>query len=359
MEASMYTRAAIPITVLSACNFLEPRVDDITIDAPPEVRPADAAIDSPPGPKYVLPPGAVVPPVANDAELTSQIRIFDGLSDSALAMNGGVVTRSTGKAGGQTVRFWTFGGAKIIDGFVASSPLYVLADPDGAGGFIPRAGHPWLIDSIPGDPVYTAIRRVIYVPTTASYQGEVLASTAALAEAIDLGLVGEPVPAGTWRNMPVVPTGTRLEVSTVLPPVPATEVYGRGHRVELFPLGGALGIQPLRNGSPIGAQEVRLLSGVASGTPPALPTTLDAQPVFQLGIPAAPPTTTPNYSPIVTQLDVRLANGVAPAAVTSDAQLFVRSATGSINAYLTDTVASYTVTTTVSNKQIQFVDGEP
>ncbi|MBL9015740.1 MAG: hypothetical protein JNL83_16265 [Myxococcales bacterium] len=355
----MSVRASIPILLLVGCDYLEPRVADVTIDAPPEVRPADAAIDSPPGPKYVLPPGAIVPPVSDNSELTSQIRIFDGLSDSALAMSGGVLARSTGKAGGATVRFWSFGSAKIIDGFVASSPLYVLADPDGAGGFVPRAGHPWLIDSIPGDPGYSAIRRVIYVPTTASYQGERLASTAALAEAIDLGLVGEPVPAGTWRNLPVVPAGTKLEVSTTLPPVPATEVYARGFRVELFQLGGALGTQPLRNGSPIAGQEVRLLSGVAAGTPPALPTTLDAQPVFQYGIPAAPPTTAPNYSPIVTEIDVRLATGVAPAAVTSDAQLFVRATNGSISAYLTDTVASYTVTTTVSNKQIQFVDGEP
>lgn len=355
----MYLRASLPVLLLTACNLLEPRVADVTIDGPPAPPAPDAAIDAPPGPKYVLPAGATIPSITSDSELLSQIKIFDGLSDSALAMNGGVVTRSTGKAGGVAVKYWTFGGAKIIDGFVASSPLYVIADPDGAGGFIPRAGHPWLIDTIPGDPGYTAIRRVIYVPTTTSYHDERIASTAALAEAIDLGLLGEPVSAGTWRNMPVVPTGTKLEVSTTLPPVPATEVYGRGFRVELFPLGGALGIQPLRNGSPLGGQEARLLSGVATGTPPALPVTLDAQPVFQYGIPAAPPTTAPNYSPIVTELDVRLATGVAPAAVLNDTQMFVRATNGSISAYMTDTVASYATTTTVSNKQIQFVDGEP
>lgn len=353
----MYLRASIAVVLMTGCNLLEPRVADVTIDGPPEVRPPDAAIDSPPGPKYVLPPTANVPPVSDDAELTSQIRIFDGLSDSALAMNGGVLARSTGKAGGATVRFWSFGAAKIIDGFVASSQLYVIADPDGAGGYIPRSEHPWLIDSIPGDAGYSAIRRVIYVPTTTSYHGERITSIEALAEAIDLGLVGEPVPAGTWRNMPVVASGTKLEVSTTVPPAPATEVYARGHRVELFPLGGSLGIQPLRNGSPIAGQEARLLSGVAAGTPPALPTTLDAQPVFQYGVPATAPTTTPNYSPIVTELDVRLANGIAPATVLGDAQMFVRATNGSISAYLTDTVASYTTTTTVSNKQIQFVDG--
>jgi hypothetical protein len=159
--------------------------------------------------------------------------------------------------------------------------------------------------------------------------------------------------------MPVVPTGTKLEVSATLPPVAATEVYGRGFRVELIPLGGTLGTQPLRNGSPIGGQEARLMTGVPTGTPPSLPVGLDAQPVFQYGIPAALPTTTPNYTPIVTELDVRLADGVAPAAVMADAQMFVRSGGGSITAFLTDTVDSYTTTTNVSNKQIQFVDGEP
>ncbi|CAN5715902.1 hypothetical protein BH11MYX3_BH11MYX3_33710 [soil metagenome] len=351
----MYLKPLLSLLAFTGCNLLEPRVDDQRIDAPPI---PDGGPDAP-GTTSLLPPGSVVPPISDDAELVSQIKIFDGLSDGALATAGGVITRSNGKAAGAPVKFWNFGAARIIDGFVASSPLYVLADPDGAGGFLPRTNHPWLIDSIPGDAGYSAIRRVIYVPVTSAYKGELLTSTAALQEAIDLGLVSDPVPAGTWRNMPVVPTGTKLEVSTTLPPVPATEVYARGHRVELIPLGGALGIQPLRNGSPIAGQEARLLSGVASGTPPALPTALDATPVFQLGIPIAPPTTTPNYSPIVTELDVRLATAVDPVTITSDTQLFRRATNGSISGYLTDAVDSFTTTTTVSNKQIQFVDGEP
>jgi hypothetical protein len=93
--------------------------------------------------------------------------------------------------------------------------------------------------------------------------------------------------------------------------------------------------------------------------PPTLPITADPQPVFQYGIPAAPPTTTFNYSPFVTQVDVRLANGVAPTAVGADAQLFKRSTSGSISAYFVDTVASFTITTTVTNRQIQFEEGMP
>jgi hypothetical protein len=98
---------------------------------------------------------------------------------------------------------------------------------------------------------------------------------------------------------------------------------------------------------------------VASGTPPVLTTQADAQPVFQYGIPAVAPTTSFNYTPVVTQIDVRLANGIDPTAITNDTQLFRRGTTGSITGYYTDTVASYTMTTTVSNRQIQFAEGSP
>jgi hypothetical protein len=90
-----------------------------------------------------------------------------------------------------------------------------------------------------------------------------------------------------------------------------------------------------------------------------MPTSLDAQPVFQYGIPTAPPTTTFNYTPLVTELDVRLATGVDPATITADTSLFKRSTSGSISGYYPTAVDSHTVTTTVSNKQIQFVDGAP
>jgi hypothetical protein len=339
----------------AGCDYLDPLVDDSAYDAAPGST--DGA--PPGGRRHVLPAGTPVPGVADDVELASQIRLNDGLSDSALAMNGGVLARSTGKAGGATVMYWSFGAAPVTGSFAVTAPLYVLADSDGAGGFIPRTDHPYLIDSIPGDVRYAAVRRVIYVPVTASYAGELLTTIDALAEAIELGLVGEPVPAGTWQNMPVVPADTRLELGGAAAPLVPTEVYGRGYRVTVFPLGGDRGVQPLRNGSVPMGQEARLYSGVATGTPPTLPASADAQPVFQYGIPAAPPTTAFNYTPLVTQVDVRLATGVAPSAINSDPQLFARSATGGITGYYVDTVASYVVTTTVSNRQLQFQEGSP
>ncbi len=345
----------LAVTALAGCDMLKPRVSDVPGDATPGLD-APGADSGYTGPKSVLPPGTSVPVIAENAELLSQIKVFDGLNDNALAMNGGVVTRSTAKAGGASVMYWSFGSALVVDGFVATAPVYMLADDDGAGNLTPRTDHPWLIDSIPGDPRYSAFRRIIYVPVTAQYAGQLITSIDALNEAINLGLVGEPVAAGTWRNMPVVPPDTKLELGGTAAPMAASQVYGRGYVIDLLPMGYT---QPLANGRvPLG-QEARLLSGVATGTPPSLPTALDPQPVFQYGIPAGPPTTAFNYTPVVTEIDVRLATGVDPTAINSDAQLFRRATSGSMTGYYPETVSSYVVTTSFSNKQIQSAEGSP
>ena len=106
----MFTRTVLLVATAS-CNMLDPRVSDQTIDAPPSSLP-DTATDAVPGSKFVLPAGTAVPPIADTPELASQIRIFDGLSDSALATAGGILVRSTGKAGGGSVRFWSFGAGR-------------------------------------------------------------------------------------------------------------------------------------------------------------------------------------------------------------------------------------------------------
>lgn len=346
------TLFALLAVALGGCDMMKPRVSDIPIDAPPGIDPDGSYT----GPKQVLPPGTIVPGIAENAELLAQIEVFDGLSDRSLEMNGGVVTRSTGKAGGATVLYWNFGSALVVDNFLNSAPIYVLADDDGAGNFTPRTDHLPLIDTIPGDQRYAAFRRITYVPVMPSYAGQLITSIDALGEAVALGLVGEPVPAGTWQNMPVVPPGTKLELGGTAAPMEATKVYARGYIVDVLPMGY---VQPLANGRVPMGQELRLLSGVATGTPPSLPTSPDSVSLFQFGIPAGPPTTSYNYTPAVTQVEVRLASGVDPAAITNDTQLFKRSGSGSVNGYYPDTVASYVVTDSASNKQIQFAEGSP
>jgi hypothetical protein len=307
----------------------------------------------------ILPAGSTVPSIGDNAELLAQIQLNDGLSDAALAASGGVVTRSTGKAAGAPVMYWNFGAVPIESGFAVAAPAYVLAHDNGDGTFTPLDTHPYLLDTICGDVRYSPIRRVIYVPVTSAYAGQLLPTMTALADARTLGLVGEAVPAGTWINLPVVLPGTKLEVSAGVT-APTKQVFARGYRVDVFELGTSLGQQPLRNGLVPTGQASSLLSGVATGVPPSLPVAPDAQPVFQFAIPAGPPMpNAPNYSPIAAEVDVRLATGVDPTMVMADGDLFKRNAAGAISGYYVDKVASFTVTTTVTDRQVQYVDGAP
>jgi hypothetical protein len=323
------------------------------------------AQDTPQASANILPPGTMVPSVGTNSELLEQIQLNDGLSAAALAASGGVIARSTGKANGAPVFFWNFGPATLENGggltFVVAAPLYKLATDNGDGTFTPLDGVPWLLDSIPGDTRYSAIRRIQYVPVTDKYAGQIIADTDALADAQALGIVGEPVPSGTWIDFPVVTPGVTLQVSMTAPPAASKQVYARDYLVDGFAIGGALGEQPLsKANTPLLGQATSVGTGVATGMPPTLPAGFDPQPVFQYGIPAAPPAPqSPNWTPIVVEVDVRLASGIAPSAITADTDLFTRNAAGAISAYRADNVATFTVTTNVTNRPIQFADGAP
>ena len=342
--------------LLLGCN-MGPRVADIEIDSSIPQQP-----DAPPGaPRFVLPPDAVVPSTADSLELQTQIQFNDGLVDATLAANNGVIVRGTGKSAGATVRFWHFG-PFVIDSFSVLAPAYIFGTVDTAGVFTPLPDHLPMLDTLPGDLRYSAIRRVVNVPVTDTYAGEKITSLDALTEAIELGLVGDPTPDGTWVNLPIVPPGTKLEVGPATATIPAKKVYARGVLADAFELGTLVGRQPLRLGIVDVRQASYLLTGVPTGTPPILSTTPDAQPVFQPTIPTVPPVQVPpmpNYSPLCQDVTVELASGVAPTAITSDTDLFRRASNGSINGYRTDNVADFAIGTVVNNLQIQFVEGQP
>ena len=349
---------------LAACD-IGPRVADPP-DAP---RPPDAAPDSLVY-KSLLPAGSVVPSTSENPELLLQIRINDGLVDATLMTNMGVVKRADGRANGVAVKFWNFGPAPTTSdsGIAVLAPLYVFGRVENSV-FTPLTDHPRMIDTLPGDTRYSPIRRVINVPVTSKYKGELITSLEALNEAIELGLVEDPVSDGTWVNMPVVLPGTKLEVDVApAPPLDAIQVYGRGHRVDVFELGAVFGRQPFRAGfMPIG-QASWLLSGVAdaNGVKPA---TANPSLVFQFAPPAGPgPLTMFSYSPLAADVQVRLANNVDasptvsatnPTPIMSDGQLFVRNAAGVITGYRAANVESFTVSTVVNTIQIQFAVGSP
>jgi hypothetical protein len=290
---------------------------------------------------HILPPGAVVPRVDDDPERVHQITVHDGLGDRTLTEAMGVVARKTGWAAGAEVSYWPFGPSPRT-----SAPVYILVDAAGA-----RVDHPYLFDTMPGDPGYSPIRRIVHVPVTSRWHGHRLPTVRALDDAFELGLVQASEPAGTWFDAPVVPPGTTLEVGAGLSPAPPIEVYAGGFRVDAFVFGGERGVQPLRSGGVPTGQASVLQEGMAVAFLPA--------PVFQFAVPAMPAGTSANYSPLSIRIEVRLAPGVVAAdEVHGDADLFTRSGSGSVTA-TTARVGSFTVTEQIENLPLQFEEGLP
>jgi len=362
------SKLSILIFCLAACN-LGPRVED----APDAPAPPDAPPKPDGGFEFLLAPGTEIPSIGTDAALIFQIKFNDGITDTAACGTAPnqiqtCLPRGTGKAAGATVRFWNFGPTPVeFNGaiFIAVvAPMYVFGTMEG-GVFTPNT-HPRLIDTIPGDTRYSAIRRVVNVPLTGLYKGELITSVAALGECVDKGLCGEPVNDGTWVNLPVVLPTQQIEIAAGTPPVTAmpTQVYSRGFKVDVFEIGTRYDVagtvtfarQPFRsNFVPLG-QCTGLQTGVATGG--VLPTAIDPALVFQFPIPAAPPGTTFSYSPLCQEIVTRLANGIAPTAITADVpDLYARNATGAMTGFNATNVATFTITGVTNNIQLQFADG--
>lgn len=304
----------------------------------------DPLVEDEPGESvHILPPGSEVPRIDEDAELVHQISVHDGLDDGPLEEAGFVVARQSGWANGAPVSYWAFGNAPRFAGLG-----YVLVEDDGDGGWT-RVDHPYLFDAIPGDASYSPFRKLQHVYITDRYDGERLTTIRALEDAVELGLVEEPVNIGLWIDAPVVPPGVTLDTGRAEPDAPV-EAYAGGYRVDYFVFGGERGVQPVRNGGmPLGqASVVREAGQVRFGSAP----------IFQYGVPAEPAVDGFNWTPLVTMIEVDLAAGVVDDTIAADADLFVRSMTGSITG-MTALVERFTVTTTVRNLPVQFEEGWP
>jgi hypothetical protein len=318
----MWKPSLISVLLLGGCT-LDPLVED-----------------DPAASVHVLPPGSEVPRIDDDPELVHQITVHDGLDDGDLEEAGGVVARETGWADGQEVHFWAFGNAPRT-----AALAYLLVDASGER----IDGHPWVLDSIPGDPAYSPFRKLQHVVITDLYDGEVLPTVRALEDAVELGLVDEPVPTGRWVDAPVVPPGTTLDVGRDTPDAPI-EAYAGGYRVDLFVFGGERGVQPVRGGGiPLGQASVVREAGQVK---------FSAAPIYQYGIPAEPATDGFNWTPLVTMVEVDLAAGVTDDAIVADADLFTRGMTGAITG-MTASVDRFTITTTIRNLPVQFEEGWP
>lgn len=296
--------------------------------------------DKPGASAHLLPAGAEVPSAAINPELANQIKLNDGVDDKALVASG-AIPRGTGASSGMLVKYWSFGPATR-----APSPLYRFFARTEAGDLMPIA-HPPLVDALPGDAGYSPVHTINQVIVTADYHGQLITTVNALADAVELGLVEEPVPIGSFVASPIVLPGTLLDVggSTVV----AEVVYGRGYAVGAFEFGGMLGVQPV--GGLLPTSQVSFLRETGTASYDA------AHPVFQATIPTAPATATANYTPLSIVVNVDLKLDVKVPSITSDDQLFTRNASGEITASKSDTVLQFQSTTSVLMLQLQFEDG--
>jgi len=293
--------------------------------------------DSPGASTHVLPAGAEVASVADNSELASQVQRNDGIDDGAYNRNGGALVRGTGASDGAAVRFWPLGGA-----ITAPAPLYELVDGDGV-----HVGHPVLVDALPGDTRYSPMHAINRVVITDAYRGERLTTTEALADAIDLGLIAAPEPTGRFVASPIVLPATRIEIGDGMIVEPEL-AYAAGVAVGLLRFGGERGIQPARNLIP-----TRQVSFLRAAHGPSYDA---SRPIFFATIPAAPAANAATYSALSVVLDVDLAEGVDPADITSDSQLFVRGPDGAIQSS-TELVTHFAAEPALVVLPLQFMEG--
>jgi hypothetical protein len=324
--------AAIAITVIATATGcrLGPLVDDV-----------------PGASGHVFPAGTVIPNAADSPELANQITLNDGVDDKTLAITSGVIPRGTGQSAGATVRYWSFGLANR-----APAPLFRFFSR-AASGELARIDHPAMVEALPGERTYNPLHAINQVVVTAAYKGELITTADALADAIDLGLVEDPVPTGEFVASPIVLPGTRLEISSkpAVAPAQAELVYGHGYVVGMFELGGPRGVQPTGGFLP-----TRQVSFLRESNKPGYDT---ARPIFQATVPAAPPTgDTANYTPLSVVINVDL-KGTNAASILEDADLFTRDATGAIIGTNVTNVQQIQVTSSILVLPIQFTEDAP
>jgi hypothetical protein len=182
--------------VLFFAGCMGPLVDDVTTRSPD-----------------LMPPGSVVPQA--DAALEMQIRTHQFV--------GMLVPRYTAFAGGVSIELWDFGPVPTH-----AAPMYVLVDASGA-----PIDHPEIVGVVPGDNGYSPFWRVAKVTVTAMYRGEVIASTAALDDAVQLGLVEAPEKQDEAELEPIVTRDVRLDGAGA----PDEVFYYDGQAVTYFEFG--------------------------------------------------------------------------------------------------------------------------
>jgi hypothetical protein len=145
----------------------------------------------------------------------------------------GTIPLRTGYAGGREVKYWDLGPT-----LNTGEPIWVFKRHLGDQSV--DAEHPPLIDSIPGDTVYSPIRLIFEVYVTAKWARQKFPSLRALDDGVELGLLEEPIAKDFFTNCVVTLKDNVLEGpdSTKIKP---TAVYYRGRTVYQFCVGDLMG----------------------------------------------------------------------------------------------------------------------
>ena len=208
MYRFVYSASVASVLLLAGC--LDPLVDD-TPGFSEHIRP------SPEG----------LPSMTDNAALSAQVDANDGV-------NGNVVALRRGFAEGQEVRFWDFGPAPDF-----AIPVWLLRQCDENGmPTAPIPNHPNVIDAVPGDFGYSPFWSMVIVCVTDAYQNETFASSRALADGVEVGLLQPFQDTGKWANCPVVLPSVGLEIGNGQPNYPPHDGYYRDTVSYYFHLGG-------------------------------------------------------------------------------------------------------------------------
>lgn len=159
----------------------------------------------------------------------------------------GTVPLRTGYAGGRAVQYWDLG-----QSLMSAEPMWIFKRHLGDGAI--DAEHPPLIDSIPGDSVYSPIRLIFEVYVTPKWARQKFPSLRALEDGVELGLLEEPVAKDTFTNCVVTLKDIALEGREGEKFMP-TAAYYRGKSVYQFCvadlMGGESGLFATKMGAPI------------------------------------------------------------------------------------------------------------
>jgi hypothetical protein len=306
--------------------------------------------DEPGASANVLPRDTVIPAVASNTDLAMQIVLNDSLDTTTLMTNKNVIVRgTTGSAtDGTLLRFWAFGDADR-----APTPVYVFGTGDPMStSFTPLTDHPPLVETVPGDVDYEPIHTIFNVKVTDKYDGQRITTPGALSDAIDLKLVEAPVGIKVFVNWPIVRPGLRLEVGPGTASVPPTPVYAHGYVVDSFPMGGMLGRQP----NPRGLLPTSQVSFLREAGKPTFET---GHPIFQATIPTMSPGMNSNYTPLSQIVYVDLVPNKTVASINKDSDVFMRMTSSGDIVNATSAVAQFTISSKLTDLQIQFAEGAP